>query len=289
MFNLTEDIARFLESHGFETEFQVCDCFDVIAVKVKDSYRRIMLHPIVADTMEKAEAEQARWDRTMQTLDDRGMIVLTEDRWHSQRKMMESRLLAHLEIFDQVYARNCEIRKIDKATAAEFLEQNHSYGDASCKYRYGMFLKRHTGHCLNGHDRLPAGTLVAVATFSNARKWQKGEKVIRSYEWTRYASLPNLRLSGGMGRMLKHFIEEVQPDDIMSYADLEWSEGSVYQTLGFTLEGTKDPVMFRIGPDWRRFPVKQGMVNDGMDSEAGNLFYRNLGSKKYRLKLTDYE
>ena len=89
--------------------------------------------------------------------------------------------------------------------------------------------------------------------------------------------------------MLKHFIEEVQPDDIMSYADLEWSEGSVYQTLGFTLEGTKDPVMFRIGPDWRRFPVKQGMVNDGMDSEAGNLFYRNLGSKKYRLKLTDYE
>ena len=147
MFNLTEDIARFLESHGFETEFQVCDCFDVIAVKVKDSYRRIMLHPVVADTMEKAEAEQARWDRAMQTLDDRGMLVLTEDRWYSQRKMMEARLLAHLEIFDQVYARNCEIRKIDKATAAEFLEQNHSYGDASCRYRYGMFLKRHTGHC----------------------------------------------------------------------------------------------------------------------------------------------
>ena len=122
MFNLTEDIARLLESHGFETEFQVCDCFDVIAVKVKDSYRRIMLHPVVADTMEKAEAEQARWDRAMQTLDDSGMLVLTEDRWHSQRKMMEARLLSHLEIFDQVYARNCEIRKIDKATVSRYMK-----------------------------------------------------------------------------------------------------------------------------------------------------------------------
>ena len=28
-------------------------------------------------------------------------------------------------------------------------------------------------------------TLVAVAAFSNARKWIKGDKTIRSYEWTR--------------------------------------------------------------------------------------------------------
>lgn len=289
MFSLTEDIAKFLESHGFETRFQVCDCLDVIAVKVKDSIRLILPHPVVAKTMEEAENLQDRFLKAKGALCNEKACVVTEDRWHSQRKMMESRLLAHLEIFDQVYARNCEIRKIDKTTAAEFLEQNHSYGDASCRYRYGMFLKRHTGHCLDGHDRLPEGTLAAVATFSNARKWQKGEKVIRSYEWTRYASLPNLRISGGMGRMLKHFIEEVQPDDIMSYADLEWSEGTVYQTLGFVLEGTKEPVMFRIGPDWRRFPVKPVMTDDEMDSDADNLYYRNLGSKKYRLKLTDYE
>lgn len=289
MFSLTEDIAKFLESHGFETEFQVCDCLDVIAVKVKDSIRLILPHPVVAKTMEEAEDLQDRFIKAKGALCNGKACVVTEDRWHSQRKMMESRLLAHLEIFDQVYARNCEIRKIDRTTAAEFLEQNHSYGDASCRYRYGMFLKRHTGHCLDGHDRLPEGTLAAVATFSNARKWLKGEKVIRSYEWTRYASLPNLRISGGMGRMLKHFINEVQPDDIMSYADLEWSEGTVYQTLGFVLEGTKDPVMFRIGPDWRRVPVKPVMTDDEMDSDAGNLYYRNLGSKKYRLKLTDYE
>jgi hypothetical protein len=161
--------------------------------------------------------------------------------------MMEARLLAHMEVFSQAYARNCEVRRIDKETAQRFLNDNHSYGYAACKYRYGLFLKRHTGHVAreieeerflgcarndNGSARNDnrsdrgdiVGTLIAVATFSNARRWIKDGKEIRSYEWTRYASGPELRVSGGMGKLLKAFIKEVQPDDIMSYADLEWSE-----------------------------------------------------------------
>ena len=128
------------------------------------------------------------------------------------------------------------------------------------------------------------GTLIAVGTFSNARKWIKNGKEIRSYEWTRFASLPGLRISGGMGKILKAFIEEVHPDDIMSYADLEWSEGSVYEQLGFALEGRKNPVLFGIDSEWNRRPFKQGATV----SEC-NLFYRNFGSNKYRLKLTEYE
>ena len=161
------------------------------------------------------------------------------------------------------------------------------------------------------------GTLVAVATFSNARKWIKGDKEIRSYEWTRYASLPGLRINGGMGKLLKAFIEEVRPDDIMSYADLEWSEGDVYRQLGFTLEGRKDPVTFTVDTGtWKRFPVKPGMTDGIRSGMAGpddegmtghviaettdnviarpkgswqSLYFRNFGSNKYRLKLTAYK
>ena len=85
----------------------------------------------------------------------------------------------------------------------------------------------------------------------------------------------------GMGKMLKAFIKEVDPDDIMSYADLEWSEGNVYEQLGFVLEGQKEPVMFVVDGQWHRFPVKPGM--------AGDRYFRNSGSNKYRLKLTQYE
>ena len=244
-------------------------------------------------------------------------VIITEDRWHSHPEMMKARLLAHLEVFDQIYARNCEVRKIDKQTAAEFLAANHSYGNAACRYRYGLFLKRHTGHVASGSIetiKYPKDTLVAVATFSNARKWIKGDKTIRSYEWTRYASLPGVRLSGGMGKLLKAFIEDVHPDDIMTYADLEWSEGKVYQRLGFVLEGIKAPVTFSVDTvSWDRYAIKeQDMtsvdprpygappsrgwhVNSGhcpalqpiMTNES--VYFRNFGSNKYRLKLTDYQ
>ncbi len=239
-------------------------------------------------------------------------LVVTEDRWKSRPDMMKARVLAHLGIFDQIYARNCEVRKIDKKTAADFLEAHHSYSDASCRYRYGLFLKRHTGHVADGGAetlKYPAGTLVAVATFSNARKWKKGEKVIRSYEWTRYASLPGVRLSGGMGKLLNIFIEEVQPDDVMTYADLEWSEGKVYERLGFALEGVKKSVGFYIdNKDWKRTAIVEGTMagvdrppsargcpTSGRTETDGGLvpsalyYFQNFGSNKYRLKLTDYQ
>lgn len=58
-----------------------------------------------------------------------------------------------------------------------------------------------------------------------------------------------------MGKILQAFIKDVHPDDIMSYSD---TSGDVYKKLGFTEEGNK-------------------VFN------SGNV------SKKFRLKLTEYE
>lgn len=132
-----------------------------------------------------------------------------------------------------IFARNCEIRRITRPEAAAFLNANHRYGDAACRYRYGMFCRRSTGA---GEMSLPAGTLVAVAEFSSARTMRDGG---RSCEWIRYASLAGVRVQGGMGKMLAHFIAEIRPDDVMSYADpLSEDEGLVYEKLGFVSEGT---------------------------------------------------
>ena len=73
----------------------------------------------------------------------------------------------------------------------------------------------------------------------------------------------------------------------MSYADLEWSEGSVYGQLGFSLEGAKDPVLFEIGPDWIRIPIKEECLAE--TPPESKKYFQNFGSNKYRLKLTDYE
>ena len=100
-------------------------------------------------------------------------------------------------------------------------------GDATSRYRYGAFLN-------NPGSGMEAGTLVAVATFSNARKMKDGT---RSYEWIRYASLEGTRVVGGMGKLLEAFAREIQPDDVMTYVDAAVSDGASYTELGFSLAG----------------------------------------------------
>lgn len=201
------------------------------------------------------------------------------------------------EKFHSVFARNCEIRRIDRELAASFLNACHLYGDCAAAYRYGLFVSRSPGGfkgaaeggavgsaegcaegcsegcvsegaeggamgaavgCAEGRQTYPVGTLVAVASFSKARRWsKKGEngeqETICSYEWLRYASLPELRVLGGMGRILARFIEDFHPDDIMSYVPLRHFSGEVYESLGFVSEGVK---VFENGEQSRKYRLK---------------------------------
>ena len=100
---------------------------------------------------------------------------------------------------------------------------------------------------------------------------------VRSFEWVRYASLPGVRVLGGMGKLLDRFVEEVGPEDVMTYADLEWSDGRAYRELGFRPAGPREPVEFAVDPaTWRRMPLKY------VPDASGMLFYTNFGSLKYR-------
>lgn len=137
-----------------------------------------------------------------------------------------------MEGLQGVYARNCIVRRIDEPTASAFLNHSHRLGSAASRYRYGVFVSRRTG---SSEVRLDPGTLVAVATFSSARRWIKSGRRVSSYEWVRYASLPGIRVIGGMSKALDAFVEDVHPDDVMTYTDPDG--GEVYRLLGFTLEG----------------------------------------------------
>lgn len=193
-----------------------------------------------------------------------------------------------------VFARNCEVRKIDRKTADAFLDVNHIWGSASCRDCYGLFRRRVTGASERltvnvaeassmASDVVPVresncivGELVAVATFSNARRWEKQGRIVSSYEWVRYASLKDTRVVGGMGKLLKAFIEERHPDDVMTYAistavpgrelrEGVESEGNVYRKLGFQEESR------------RTFPSR---LPSGTATST---------SIKFRLKLTPWE
>ncbi len=145
-----------------------------------------------------------------------------------------------------IFARNCDCRRIPKNLAKEFLDKYHTMGYTNCRYAYGLFTKKLT-------KDIEENVLVGVATFSSAKKWQKGNKLISSYEWIRYACLSGYRINGGMSKILKCFIDELGADDIMTYIDPTWSNGEAYKALGFKEEGLKT---FKSGASSIKFRLK---------------------------------
>lgn len=305
MRRLTDEIVLFLQEHGFNISTEILCGAEIILVYSPQAV--IFPVRIEAGSQEEAHLAAIQAKEVTEAILDRFSsypVIVAEDRWKKDGTAIRERLLAHLERHFQIYARNCEARRIDKATAASFLDRTHSYGGAASKYRYGLFVKRHTGHLAVSYKAADVGELVAVACFSGARRWKKGDRIISSYEWVRYASLPGLRISGGMGKLLQAFIDEVHPDDIMSYADLEWSEGRVYQKLGFTLESHKEAVMFTVDSKWNRTAVRRLAERNVIPTGTHDIpteveesvikpipdykFFQNFGSNKYRLKLTEY-
>ncbi len=257
---------------------------------------------IFASSPEEAEAEYRKRmtaKEALQRMYGTGAVparavTVPRDRWESRRTLYEARLLAHCGKFRAVFARNCIIRKIDRVTANAFLSGNHSYGTANCRYCYGLYEKTAESR-ISGDSQVLSG----VAAFSNARKWIKDGREIRSYEWVRYASAGGVRIAGGMGKVLAGFIRDVKPDDIMSYADSEWSDGEVYAKLGFVREGTREPVLFEIDTtDWSRRKLPSGTGSSTTLKDSGcrtepidktlpaARFFMNEGSIKYRLRLS---
>lgn len=228
-------------------------------------------------------------------------VYLYEDRWWSTREMVQERILARLERFRSIFARKCKVisGRGNQAVAEqvrEFLHKHHSYSSAKCRYRYALEYE---------------GEIVAVATFSEGRPMvrkigsllqnvpkeeQENAEILifDSYEWVRYASLPGVRVVGGMGRLLNAFIEErytrIEPGtplEVMTYSDSEWGNGQVYEKLGFKYAGERPPVEYFVN---RKTYIRYSQRLYEKELLAGAQpedFYtiRNLGSKKFLLQL----
>lgn len=213
-------------------------------------------------------------------------ITLYEDEWRTKNELLISRLLVNLGRSRTIFARNCEVRTIDNHTAKTFLNCNHLLGYTSASYYYALFE-------VKGARSSPviSNEPVAVSAFSSPRPMNRDGEVISSYEWVRYASRRGVRVAGGMGKLLNCFVNEQSPQEIMSYADRDWSEGDVYKKLGFKLAGYTQPIDFIINPvTFERVSIKKLRRKFGEDSpelyEKNALILRNRGNLKFLRRLS---
>lgn len=204
---------------------------------------------------------------------------------HDPQELM-SRIALMLGQGRRIFARNCTVQRIDPNIGRDFLERHHSYGHAKAKYYYGLFLKRR-GRELQEDCHLETGTLVAVASFSLPRK-MKYEDGRSSSEWVRYSALGGYRIVGGMSMLLGFFMEDRTPDEVVSYADLEWSQGDSYMKLGFVPVSYRTPVPFVVdNGTFRRIHYSRfvrGDKTDACDFRYGCSIISNMGSLKLVLR-----
>lgn len=172
-------------------------------------------------------------------------ITLWEDVWITKKEIVKSRIASLLKVSKTIPARLGTVRRIDKAVCRAFLNENHIQGNTSSKFRYGLFLPEKYFRVLPEDFEKPAASvpeiLVAVATFSAPRIFSREGQPHRSYELIRFANLKNLTVVGGFDKLIKHFVKEIAPDDIMTYSDSDWSDGKSYAALGFEYVSEKEP------------------------------------------------
>ncbi len=180
------------------------------------------------------------------------VVHLWEDVWRQKERIVRSRLSALLKKTQRIPARLTQVQRIDKPTLAQFLNLNHLQVFAGAKYKYGLFLPPRYFRVLGEqavNSTADAPLLVAVASFSGGKNFVRTGEPYRSFELIRFANLLDCTVVGGLDKLLSAFIKEARPDDIMTYADRDWSDGSSYERLGFERLGTTPPQGFWVNPE----------------------------------------
>ncbi len=156
-------------------------------------------------------------------------INIWQHQYIHKKEILLSRINSLLGSSVKVYARKTIIKRLNKPFTESFLNTNHLQGWATARYKYGLYI---------------ADICYAVITFSNPKTFINAHHQIKSYELVHFANKNNYTVVGGLSRLIDHFKKEINPDEIMTYIDLDWSDGKKYKNLGFKEIEVLAPISF---------------------------------------------
>lgn len=188
------------------------------------------------------------------------LVHLWEDLWQSKPDQVLARLKSLLGKNTRIHGRKTKASKITKPVADSFLIENHLQGAVSSRYKIGLFEEE---------------TLVAVATFSALRKMNHTENY-KSAELIRFAVKAGYSITGGLSKLITYFAETYKSNDLMTYADRDWSAGEAYIKLGFKQTAVLEPQFYVLDENLNRQLKK--------DNQLLAMEVFNTGSLKFILK-----
>jgi hypothetical protein len=133
-----------------------------------------------------------------------------------------------LKLNNKLYARKCIIKEVSAKETNLFLDKNHIQGKCNAKIRLGLYFNNE---------------LVSLMTFSKSRYNKNIE-----YELIRFSSKINTTVIGAGSKLLKYFEKNYKPRNIISYANRRFSQGKIYEKLGFKFIKNTEPNYFYFKP-----------------------------------------
>ena len=213
------------------------------------------------------------------------LIQLWEDVWLKRPAQVLSRISAMLGKNKTVHGRKTKVITVSQVEADGFFGEYHLQFSAKSRHRFALTLD---------------GEVVAMASFSAKRNMTRKREGYTSVELIRFATVDGITVQGGLSKLIRHMIKTISPDDVMTYADLDWSYGKGYTKLGFELTAQTPPAEIWINTETlvRTFPQRlsediQRLIANLAPQEASvvmePLGYRliyNTGNLKYILYLS---
>lgn len=207
------------------------------------------------------------------------LIHIFEDEWLFKPDIVKSRIKNILGLTqNKIYARKCIIKEINSDLTREFLDNNHIQGNVASKIKIGLYYNNE---------------LVSLMTFAQSRTIMGGKP--NEYELIRFSNKLNTNIIGGASKLLKYFIKTYEPKKLISYADLRWSTGNLYNELGFKFIHNSKPNYWYVTNDKRKHRYgyrKSILIKEGYDSnksehqimlERGIHRIYDCGNKLYEL------
>lgn len=149
------------------------------------------------------------------------LVHVFEDEWKKKRRIVEDMVRSIIGVGQKsIFARKCIVKEISSKESNEFLEANHLQGGDNSSIRYGLSYN---------------GELVSVMTFGKPR-------FSKDYDWelVRFATKCGYHVAGGASKLLKAF-ESTHDGMIVTYADKRYSNGNLYEKLGFEHLSDSEP------------------------------------------------
>lgn len=149
-------------------------------------------------------------------------IHIFDQEWDNQRQLVQSKILHSINKTPiRIHARKCIIKEVPSKIIDEFLNTNHLQGKINSKIHHGLYYN---------------DELVSVICFKKPRYTKNYD-----YELLRFCCKLNTIVIGGANKLFNYFIQQYNPKTIISYCDLRWGTGNLYNQLGFVFDKNSKP------------------------------------------------